>query len=182
MHPTPGHAPVGPARPRWTETLRDRRQVLIRPIERQDADAEREFIRALSPESRRARFLYQMNAPSQALIDSLTDIDQVDDVAFVAVVRDDSRDRIVGACRYAVGPDPSQCEVAVVVLDDWQEQGLGTAMMRHLIEVARERGIKRMQSLDSAENLEMRDLARYLGFHTRQAPDEPGLVLHTLTL
>lgn len=182
MRPTPGHAYVGPANPRWTETLRDRRQVLLRPIERQDAQAERDFIQALSPESRRARFLYQMNSPSQALIDSLTDIDYTNDVAFIAVVHDDGRDRMVGACRYALGPDPEQCEVAVAVLDDWQEQGLGTAMMRHLIDVARDRGIKRMVSVDDAGNLEMRDLARYLGFHTKTSPDDPSQVVHTLTL
>ncbi|MCJ0824619.1 GNAT family N-acetyltransferase [Luteimonas sp. 50] len=182
MRPTPGHAYVGPANPRWTETLRDRRQVLLRPIERQDAQAERDFIQALSPESRRARFLYQMNSPSQALIDSLTDIDYINDVAFIAVVHDDGRDRMVGACRYAVGSDPEQCEVAVAVLDDWQEQGLGTAMMRHLIDVARDRGIKRMVSVDDAGNLEMRDLARYLGFHTKSSDDDPSQVVHTLAL
>lgn len=182
MRPTPGHAYVGPAHPRWTETLRDHRQVLLRPIERQDAQAERDFIEALSPESRRARFLCQMNSPGEALIDSLTDIDYVNDVAFIAVVHDDGRDRIVGACRYAIGPDPAECEVAVSVLDDWQEQGLGTAMMRHLIDVARDRGIKRMVSGDSAENLEMRDLARHLGFHTKASADDPSMVVHTLTL
>ena len=182
MRPTPGHAYVGPAHPRWTETLRDRRQVLLRPIERQDAQAERDFIEALSPESRRARFLYQMNSPSEALIDSLTDIDYVNDVAFVAVVHDDSRDRMVGACRYAIGSNPEECEVAVAVLDDWQEQGLGTAMMGHLIDVARDRGIKRMVSVDDSGNLEMRDLARHLGFHTKASADDPSLVVHTLTL
>ena len=93
MRPTPGHAYVGPAHPRWTETLRDHRQVLLRPIERQDAQAERDFIEALSPESRRARFLCQMNSPGEALIDSLTDIDYVNDVAFIAVVHDDGRCR-----------------------------------------------------------------------------------------
>ena len=36
--------------------------------------------------------------------------------------------------------------------------------MKHLIEVARSRGIKRMWSMDSAENLAMADLAHYLGF------------------
>jgi acetyltransferase len=182
MQTNPRHAFVGPAWPRWTETLRDHRQVLLRPIERQDARAEREFIEALSPASRRARFLCQFASPSDAMVESLTDIDYVNDVALVAIAREDGRDRIVGVCRYAVGRERDECEVAVAVLDGRQGQGLGTAKMHRLIEVARDRGIRRMQSIDSAENVEMRDLARHLGFHTRPCEDDRSLVVHSLGL
>ena len=44
------------------------------------------------------------------------------------------------------------------MLDDWQNKGLGAILMKHLIEVARARGIKRMWSMDSAENIAMSDL------------------------
>lgn len=182
MQTNPRHAFARLALPHWTETLRDRREVVIRPIEHRDALAEREFIEALSPESRRARFGCQMNSPSEAMVDALTDIDHIRDVAFVAITREDGRERIVGACRYAVDADGSECEAAIAVLDAWQEQGLGTAMMRHLIGIARESGLRRMRSVDSAENIEMRDLARHLGFHTVSCEDDRSLVVHSLDL
>jgi len=68
------------------------------------------------------------------------------------------------------------------VLDDWQNKGLGAILMKHLIEVARSRGIKRMWSIDSAENLAMSDLAHYLGFQRSQDRDDASQVIHSLWL
>lgn len=52
--------------------------------------------------------------------------------------------------------------------------------MKHLIEVARSRGIRTMYSVDSAENLAMTDLAAHLGFRTRVDPDDSSQVIHEL--
>ena len=50
--------------PHWTATLKDGTRVLIRPIHKEDAALERTFLKRLSPESRRLRFLGQMGEPS----------------------------------------------------------------------------------------------------------------------
>lgn len=173
---------IGPEYPRWSEILHDHSHVLIRPITRHDRDAERAFIEGLSAQARRYRFLGQVRCPSERLIEQLTDIDFVHDVAFVAVTAQDSQEKIVGVSRYSTDQEGLKCECAVTVSDDWQEKGLGTLLMKHLIEVARARGIRRMTSVDSAENLQMRDLAKHLGFRTRLDPDEAGQVLHELDL
>ena len=39
-----------PDQPRWTETLRDGSQVVVRPLAQADREAERAFIEELSPE------------------------------------------------------------------------------------------------------------------------------------
>lgn len=173
---------VGPEYPRWSETLRDRSSVLIRPITAQDKDAERAFIEGLSLQARRYRFLSQVRCPSEQLIEQLTDVDYVHDIAFVAVVQEDSHERIVGISRYSTDTTGERCECAVTVSDEWQDKGLGTLLMRHLIEVARARGIKRMTSIDSAENVRMQDLAAFLGFHRRADPDDATQVIHELDL
>ena len=168
--------------PRWTETLRDGSRVVIRPITKSDAAAERDFIQELSPTSRRMRFLGQVGVPSNEMIALLTDIDYVQDVAFAATVAGASEDRIVGVSRYGTDPAGIRCECAVVVGDAWQGKGLGTALMKHLIEVARSRGIHSMYSLDSSENHAMSDLAHHLGFSSRPDPDDATQTLHELTL
>lgn len=173
---------MGPDYPRWTETLRDRSSVVIRPVRHEDAAAERAFIEALSPQSRRYRFLGQVRHPSSEMIERFTDLDYVHDLAFAAVVHDDARDKFVGIARYSTSADGTDCECAVTVLDDWQGKGLGSVLMKHLIDVARSRGIKHMWSLDSAENLAMADLAHYLGFNRKADPDEPTQVVHGLWL
>jgi GNAT superfamily N-acetyltransferase len=132
---------IGPDYPRWSERLRDHSQVLIRPMRKDDAAEDREFIEALSPQARRYRFLGEIRHPSSELVERLTDIDYRKDLAFVAVVHADGRDRFVGVCRYSASADGTEAEFAVTVLDDWQHKGLGVALMTHLIEVARSRGI-----------------------------------------
>jgi len=175
-------APLHPDTPRWTATLADRSQVLIRPISSQDRHAEKAFIEGLSPQARRFRFLGQVASPSAALIDQLTDVDFGHDAAFAATVPDGPRERIVGVARFCVDRGSVSCECAVTVADDWRERGLGTTLMRHLIDVARERGIRRMYSVDSAENVAMSDLARHLGFSTSIDPEDSTQYIHTLAL
>jgi GNAT superfamily N-acetyltransferase len=173
---------AGPEVPRWTETLRDRHQVLIRPIRPQDGPAEAAFIEGLSLQARRFRFLGQVASPSEALVERLTDIDWVHDAAFVAVVHEDGRERIVGVARYASDADGARCECAVTVAEGWEEKGLGTALMQHLIEVARARGIRTMVAVVSADNLRMRELAGHLGFVAGHDPAAPDLVIYRMAL
>jgi GNAT superfamily N-acetyltransferase len=68
------------------------------------------------------------------------------------------------------------------VSDAWQGKGLGTLLMRHLIDVARQRGIKRMFSIDMAGNPGMRNFAASLGFDRKMDHEYPGGVIHTLDL
>ncbi|MGN7725236.1 GNAT family N-acetyltransferase [Luteimonas sp. 22616] len=182
MNTTSNRSSQVPEELRWSETLRDRSHVLIRPITKQDKASERDFIEGLSSESKRYRFLGQMSSPSDRMLERFTDIDYVHDMAFVAVVQDDARERIVGVSRYSTDSTGKRCECAVTVSDEWQEKGLGTKLMQHLIEVARMQAVHTMFSVDSAENIAMRDLARFLGFQTRPDPDDAAQVIHELAL
>lgn len=167
--------------PVWSDTLRDGTPVLIRPIGKDDKEAERDFIEALSPESRRLRFLGQMHHPSEKLLEALTDIDHVHDVAFAATLPG-QQERFIGVSRYSADSSGANCECAVTVDDRWHNRGLGTVLMKHLIEVARSRGIATMYSIDAAENTSMRDLAAYLGFRSHRDPDNAAQVIHELKL
>lgn len=168
--------------PRWIETLRDQTRILIRPLVPEDRAAEKAFIEGLSEQARRYRFLGQVRSPSESLLRQLTELDYVHQVAFAAVVNDDLHDRIVGVSRFSTDASGRSCECAVTVTDDWQNKGLGTVLMRHLIAVARSLGIERMVSFDDAQNVQMRDLARHLGFSRRVDPDDASQVIHELTL
>jgi GNAT superfamily N-acetyltransferase len=168
--------------PQWREKLRDGTTVLIRPIHPADTELERRFIAELSPESRRLRFLCQIGAPSQALLDQLTHPDTQRDAAFVALIAEGAAKREIGVARFSALENGRGCECAVAVSEDWRNRGLATVLMQHLIEVARRRGIESMYSVDAAENPAMDDLARHLGFTCRRDPDNATQMLHTLDL
>ncbi|MDB5925107.1 MAG: hypothetical protein JWN13_4043 [Betaproteobacteria bacterium] len=165
----------------WHETLRDGTRILIRPIRKEDAMLERAFLERLSPESRSYRFLGQIQV-NDDLIRRMTDLDYERDMAFIALRHDSGEKKEIGVSRFCTGDGGENCECAVTISDEWQGKGLGKLLMRHLIEVARQRGIKRMVSIDMAGNVAMHRLAESLGFHRKVNLDYPSEVIHTLDL
>ena len=166
--------------PESVVTLLDGSEVTVRALRKEDAGLERDFIRNLSPESRWMRFLGQIGDPSDSLIRKLTELDYQHDMAFIALSNEGGITHEVGVSRYSLAPDGQSCECAVTVADVWQRKGLGTILMRDLIDVARRRGIRSMFSIDANENERMRELARDLDFKREQAPDDPTRVIHRL--
>lgn len=169
---------IGPDYPHKSVVLEDGREVLIRPICRADAALEREFLNALSPQTRRGRFLAQIAEPSESLIDQLVDIDYVNDVALAAI----SDNRLVGVSRYSTGGDRTTCELAIVVRDDWQRAGLGKALLQELVGIARMRGLEEIHSFDSAENTGMRVLCHQFGFSSEPVADDMTQTRFSLVL
>lgn len=166
----------------WSDTLRDGTAILVRPIRPSDAESERHFIEALSPESRRFRFLGDVKTPSDALLDQFTRIDPAHEMAFVAMVDEGENEVEIGVSRYEAGLDGKSCECAVVVMDAWQNRGVATLLMRHLMDVARAHGIERMYSIDSSANSAMHELATHLGFEREADPDDETQVIHRIDL
>jgi GNAT superfamily N-acetyltransferase len=166
----------------WTEELRDGTTVLIRPITDEDVTLERRFIEGLSPQSSRFRFLGEIKTPSPELLRQFTHLDHATEVAFVALIQDGSVEREIGVSRYSARTDGLSCECAVAVSDEWQQKGLATLLMQHLIDVARQRGIMSMYSVDASDNVAMRDLADHLGFQRTSDPNDATQVIHSLDL
>jgi RimJ/RimL family protein N-acetyltransferase len=160
--------------------LRDGSRVAVRPICKADRELERQFIEGLSPASRRFRFAGAIKSPSEALLTQLTEIDPSVDCALIALTIDELP-REVGVARFGRQPDGT-AEVAVAVADDWQQRGLAVLLMQQLIEIARQRGILALYSVDLAENAAMRELADYLGFRRTRDPRDGTQVVHTLQL
>jgi len=173
---------LGRAFPRWRDRLPDGTEVLVRPLGGDDGDRERRLLEALSPESRRFRFLGAFGQPGAAMVQELTHPSAPREIAFTALLADGDRELLLGVGRYAISDDGNECECAVVVRVDWQQRGVATLLMRHLIEVAKSRGVKRMWSMDAACNTRMAELARYLGFTRETDPQDATQVIHSLWL
>jgi len=166
----------------WIEALRDGTRVLVRPLRPEDRGLEEAFIRKLSSEARRFRFLGVFKEPSKDLIDQLMHVDYAHDMAFAAFAHDNGHLREVGISRYSTTADGKQCECAITVADDWRHRGLAVLLMRHLIHVARKQSLTRMFSIDDVNNEPMRELAKYLGFKCELHPDDPKTVVYSLAL
>ena len=97
-------------------------------------------------------------------------------MAIVAVIREESGlDRIIGVARYLLNPDAVTSEFALAVADEYQGQGIGSALMKRIAAIARERGLKAVIGLVLGNNRDMLALMNKLGFVEECDPDDPDL-------
>jgi ribosomal protein S18 acetylase RimI-like enzyme len=132
-------------------------KVVIRHIQPSDAAELRRGFQALSPESRYRRFFGSVADLDDATLKYLTNVDGKDHVAIVAVIEslDLKTERGIGVARFVrVKDEPTVAEVAVTVVDDMQQIGVGTLLTKALAHAARERGIEKFR----CEVLESNDL------------------------
>ncbi|WP_226663756.1 GNAT family N-acetyltransferase [Microbulbifer aggregans] len=163
-------------------TLRDGRQVLIRPVCSSDGDLERDLISGLSADSSRMRFLGGIGQVSKQLMKILTDNDPQHE-AYIALAEDETgNERAVGVANFACDPDGHSCECAVVVADEWQNAGLGKHLLHELIEAARDDGLDEIYSIESAGNNAIDHVARELGFDCHADPRDYTMVRYSLHL
>jgi RimJ/RimL family protein N-acetyltransferase len=127
-------------------------------LESTDGVQLRRFFFRLSPESLYRRFHSPITRPEQAQPDRLLDLDHHDREAVVAV----EGGEIVGVARYARKRGADVAELAVVVADDWQGQGLATRMLTVLNELALAEGVRQFSLTMQADNRPVLRLARRL--------------------
>ena len=128
-------------------------EVAFRFIRPDDKPALAAAVTRLSPESQRKRFLTAKPRLTSSELRYLTEIDGIDHVAVLAV-RADDEDSIVGVGRFVRLRDlPDTAEVAIVIGDPYQGQGLGRELGRRLADEARERGIERFTATLLGDNV-----------------------------
>jgi acetyltransferase len=127
-------------------------EVVIRRIRPDDKALLVDAVQRLSPRSARLRFLAPKSHLTRAEQRYLTEIDFLHHYALVAVLADDPR-RLVGVGRWVrLTDDPGAAEIALVVSDELQRQGLGIALAKALKEAARARGIRHFTGVTLTEN------------------------------
>jgi len=157
------------------EPLRDGGQIEVRAL---SADDEADMLAAIgrtSPESLRRRFFVTKRGFSQQEIDFFMKIDFRNHVALVALADKDGSPTIVGGGRYVV-VEPGKAEVAFIVVDGYQGQGIGAHLMRHLANIARDAGLTELIAEVLPENTAMRKVFGKFGF--RPGPGRDPQVIH----
>ena len=160
---------------RAIERLRDGRPIEIRAVRPDDKDDMLAAIGRTSTESLRRRFFVVKRGFSEKEIDFFVRIDFRDHVALIALTDEDGRPTIVGGGRYVV-VEPGSAEVAFIVIDGYQGQGIGSHLMRHLAGIARDAGLTELIAEVLPENTAMRKVFSKFGF--KPAPSGEPQVVH----
>jgi RimJ/RimL family protein N-acetyltransferase len=122
------------------ETLRDGRRITIRALQPDDQDEYLAAVGRLGSQSLHRRFFTVKRHFSEQERSFFLNIDFVKHVALVAVIEQNGGREVVGGARYVIA-EPNQAEVAFTVVDRYQGLGIGSALMRHIVRIARDAGL-----------------------------------------
>ena len=159
------------------ELLGDGCSIEIRALRRDDEADMLAAIGKASAQSLQRRFFVMKRHFSDKEIAFFLDVDFKNHVAIVAVADEAGGKVIVGGGRYIVY-EPGQAEMAFVVIDAWQGRGVGSILMRHLIKIASDTGLKELTAEVLPENAAMIKVFGKFGFSpaTRRDPQTLHLV------
>jgi acyl-CoA hydrolase/RimJ/RimL family protein N-acetyltransferase len=116
----------------------------IRPLAVEDERGVQDLLYRLSDDSVYKRFLgYVKEHPHEELME-LCDVDYERNMGLVACAPETGE--VIGLARYDVDPATGLGDIAFVVRDDWQQRGVGTLLMRRMVEIAKARGLAGFQA------------------------------------
>lgn len=158
-------------------TTKQGEAVNIRPIRPEDEPLLVKFHEGLSDQTVYQRYLQMLKLSQRVAHDRLTRICFVDyeRQAVLVVEREDpgTKQKEVIAVGRLNGLREKSAEFAIVVSDAWQKHGLGSELLRQLIEIGRKEGVKTITADILAENRAMQIVAQRLGFQFTREVGEP---------
>ncbi|HYW76386.1 MAG TPA: bifunctional acetate--CoA ligase family protein/GNAT family N-acetyltransferase [Gammaproteobacteria bacterium] len=163
--------------------LPDGQQALLRPIRPEDEPAIKQMFQQLDPQERYFRFFASFSELTHPMAARLTQIDYDREMAWVVAEPEAAgRARIFAVVRLIAEPDNERGEFALLVHHEYAGKGIGTRLMRILLDYARERGIGEVYGEILAQNRGMQRICDKLGFKHSFAEGDMGVVHVSYTI
>jgi GNAT superfamily N-acetyltransferase len=167
-----------------TETLKDGTPVTIRAVRHDDSGRFLEAFTNLDRESIYTRFFSYKRELTETELKQFTDVDFDRVVALVATLRSEDGGTMIAGGRYITDDAPCPCrtaELAFTTAENYQGRGIARLLLQHLVRIARDNGVSRLEADVLAGNQPMLTVFRRIGLPMQQRSD--GGVIHvTLSL
>jgi len=156
--------------------MKNKAATVIRPIKPEDEPQMVKFHETLSEESVYNRYFSALKLSQRVAHERLIRIcfnDYDREIALVAELKTPKGEekKILGVGRLSKQHGRNEAEFAVLVSDSWQTQGLGTELLRRLIEIGRVEKLDRITGQVLADNHAMHHICRKVGFKVVHDPD-----------
>jgi acetyltransferase len=166
---------------RWK--MRDGANVVIRPIRPEDEPQMARFHESLSEESVYLRYFHMAKLSTRVAHERLIRkcfIDYDREMALIAELTDaHTRNTCIAAvARLSRLPSSEEAEIGVVVADKFQHEGLGSELIKKLVDIARIEKIKRVVAEFHSENSAIRHLAKHGGATVNRTSDPTCFRVH----
>jgi acetyltransferase len=160
--------------------LRNGQEVLLRPIKPEDELMWLEMFQSFSEEAIRYRFFQLLKDTPHEVRVRYCNIDYDREIAIVVELEEEDRKRLLGVGRLSIEPDGKTGELAFIINDQWQGQGLGTKVVDFVLEIAKEMHIEIIYAIMLPDNRKALNLTKKMGFKLEYLND--GTVKGTLNL
>ena len=166
--------------------MRNGSPVTLRPIRPEDETMMPDFHTAVSERSVYFRYFHASKLDQRVAHERLIRMCFLDydrEMAMLADYADPAtgKHQILAIARMSKLHATNSAEVAVIVRDQFQHQGLGIELTRRLVQIARDERLGTLVAYMLQENIEMQGLLRKVGFHLTTSED-PSVLMATMDL
>jgi GNAT superfamily N-acetyltransferase len=161
----------------WTADLTTRTGLTfhVRPVRPDDEPALAEFFTHVTKEDLRFRYLTGLGEVGQERIAALVEVDHRLKENFLAFGADGKP--LIATAMLACDADFEKCEVAITIRADYKNKGVSWELLSYLANVAEDKGVKVLESLEQRQNRAAIALEREMGFTAEPDPDDPTVVI-----
>ncbi|OFZ49085.1 MAG: acetyl-CoA hydrolase [Bdellovibrionales bacterium RIFOXYB1_FULL_37_110] len=142
--------------------------VMLRPIKPSDESNLKSFFYSLSDESLYKRFISNRRDMPHERLQEFAVIDYTKEMVIIATVMHDEREVIVGVGQYGVHEPTHTAEVAFIVRDEYQNNGIGSELLSYLTQLAQRKGLLGFTAEVLSHNKPMLHLFEKMGFEINQ--------------
>jgi len=153
-----------------TLRLKNGSEVFLRPVLPTDGPLLVGLFDRLSEQSLYLRFLRHIRALPEDMLRRFTQIDYDSEFALAVVIEEDGKYSIIAVGRYAFDPAEKIADIAVAVRDDWQNLGIGRAILARTIAAGKEHGYSRFGSMMDPRNTAIKKILADLGLRVKFSP------------
>ncbi|UEC43010.1 MAG: Acetyl-CoA hydrolase/N-acetyltransferase GNAT family fusion protein [Methanothrix sp.] len=143
--------------------------IFLRPVRISDEPLLKEFFYSLSDRSLYRRFASARKDMPHSRIQEFVTVDLSRDVVILGLIFRDGREHLIGFAQYNRNERDRLAELAVVVRDDYQRQGVGTLLHSYMTDIAKKSGIAGFTAEVLEDNLPALRLIEKMGFETVEA-------------
>jgi acyl-CoA hydrolase/GNAT superfamily N-acetyltransferase len=168
----PGKAGEYPKEMETYRTTKTGLEICLRPVKMTDEPLLKDLFYALSDNSMYRRFISRRKDMPHERLQEFVIIDYSREVGIVATVKRAEKEIIVGLGQYNLNNNTHTAEVAFVVRDDFQNQGIGNELLSYLTLLAKKQGLLGFTAEVLVENRPMYHLFEKMGFFMDQRTED----------